>query len=115
MLFVCVCVCVCVGGGVEADGLNASSNFILCTVKQWIAYKIKGIVCIIYVCVLCIFIMYIYKYTHTYSIYFEIIYMYIHVYIYIHIINIINKYIKYFFCEIVYLYIYNRHSTHTYL
>ncbi len=38
MLFMCVCVCVCVGvgvcgGGLEADGLNASSNFILCTVK----------------------------------------------------------------------------------
>ncbi len=41
----------------------------------------KKNVCIIYVCVLCIFIMYIT--THTYSIYFEYV---LHVYMYIHTI-----------------------------
>ncbi len=49
--------------------------------------QIKVFVYIIYVCVLCIFIMSIIN-THTYSIYSENIYMYIHLYIYISIFNI---------------------------
>ncbi len=55
------------------------------TVKRLITSKIKVSVYIIYMCVLCIFIMSIK--THTYSICFENIYMYIHI---IYIINIFN-------------------------
>jgi len=90
-------------------------------VKRLITSKIKVFVYKIYVCELCIFIMYI-KYTHRVYIYF--LYLHVYTFIFLYLILYINiifiykhyiflKYIHAFVC--IYIYIINIQSTHTYI
>ncbi len=80
-------------------------NIIFSAFKQLVASKINVFIYILYVCILCIFIMCIYNYTHTVYIWNIFTFIYVYLYnLYIWYINV--KYLLYA-CMVVYLYIHN--------